>query len=214
MRSRVAPDRRGADRTREIAERLQLSRGQRVQRRDPFVEHRVAHIGDLRFHHVARADDAFFRQKHERVALRVAAPEELYEEARVVAMNFSEKLQAYATQTGFLAISVPDLPLPAGTAPWGIDAALTIQRFVLKRLHELPVTVRRREDVRALRQSLGYTLSVVTAATPEQGFALMRDCASWNDTDINWILRENLKKKRLAKFVEHTEKVSKLLAKR
>ena len=95
-----------------------------------------------------------------------------------------------------------------------IDAALTIQRFVLKRLHELPTTVRRREDVRVLRQSLGYTLSVVTAATPEKGFALMRDCARWNDTDINWILRENLKKKRLAKFVEHTEKVSKLLAKR
>jgi hypothetical protein len=94
-----------------------------------------------------------------------------------------------------------------------IDAALAIQHFVLKRLHELPTTVRRREDVRVLRQSLGYTLSVVTAATPEKGFALMRDCARWNDTDINWILRENLKKKRLAKFVEHTEKVSKLLAK-
>ncbi len=95
-----------------------------------------------------------------------------------------------------------------------IDAALAIQRFVLERLHELSTTVRKREDVRALRQSLGYTLSVVTAAAPEKGFALMRDCAGWNDPDINWILRENLKKKRLAKFVEHTEKVSKLLAKR
>src|SRR5947208_5033126 len=95
-----------------------------------------------------------------------------------------------------------------------IDAALAIQQYVLKRFHELPTTVRRREDVRALRQSLGYTLSVVTAATPEKGFALTRDCAKWNETDINWMLRENLKKKRLAKFVEHTEKVSKLLAKR
>ena len=95
-----------------------------------------------------------------------------------------------------------------------IDAALAIQRCVLERLHELPAPVRRCEDVRALRQSLGYTLSVVTAATPEKGFALMHDCAKWNDSDINWILRENLKKKRLAKFVEHTEKVSKLLAKR
>ena len=95
-----------------------------------------------------------------------------------------------------------------------IDAALAIQRFVLERLHGLSSTVRKREDVRALRQSLGYTLSVVTAATPEKGFALMRDCAEWNDPDINWILRENLKKKRLAKFVEHTEKVSKLLARR
>lgn len=93
-----------------------------------------------------------------------------------------------------------------------INAALAIQRFVLVRFHELSNVVRKREDVRALRQTLGYTLSVVTAATPEKGFALMHECAEWNDTDINWILRENLKKKRLAKFVEHTEKVSKLLA--
>jgi len=93
-----------------------------------------------------------------------------------------------------------------------IDAALAIQRLVLERLHALPAAVRKREDVRALRQSLGYTLSVVAAAAPEKGFALMRDCAGWDDPDVNWILRENLKKKRLAKFVEHTEKVAKLLA--
>jgi hypothetical protein len=95
-----------------------------------------------------------------------------------------------------------------------IDAAFTIQRLVLERLHELPSADRKCEDVRVLRQTLGYTLSVVTAATPEQGFALMSDCAKWNDTDINCILRENLKNKRLAKFVEHTDMVSKLLAKR
>src|SRR5947209_8273370 len=95
-----------------------------------------------------------------------------------------------------------------------IDAALAIQRYVLGRVHKLSATDRKREDVRVLRQSLGYTLSVVTAADPEKGFALMRDCAKWDDADINWILRENLKKKRLAKFVEHTEKVSKLLANR
>jgi hypothetical protein len=95
-----------------------------------------------------------------------------------------------------------------------IDAALAMQRFVLVRLHELSNNGRKRDDVRALRQALGYTLSVVTAATPEKGFALMRECAEWKDPDINWILRENLKKKRLAKFVEHTEKVSNLLASR
>jgi hypothetical protein len=93
-----------------------------------------------------------------------------------------------------------------------IDAALTIQRLVLERLHALPLAVRKREDVRTLRRALGYTLSVVAASTPEKGFALMRECAGWRDPDINWILRENLKKKRLAKFVEHAEKVSKLLA--
>jgi len=125
-------------------------------------------------------------------------------------IELAKKGNCFQQRASIAAIAEPSLLQDQIT----IDAALTIQRFVLKRLHELPATVRRREDVRALRQSLGYTLSVVTAATPEQGFALMRDCASWNDTDITWILRENLKKKRLAKFVEHTEKVSKLLAKR
>ncbi len=94
-----------------------------------------------------------------------------------------------------------------------IEAALAMHRHVLGRLHKLPPTNRKREDVRVLRQALGYTLSKVTALIPEKGFALMRDCAKWDDADINWILRENLRKKRLAKFVEHTEKVSRLLAK-
>ncbi len=93
-----------------------------------------------------------------------------------------------------------------------VHAALMIQSIVLERFHELDKVERKREDVRALRQALSYTLSVVTAATPERGFALMRTCVKWDDPDINWILRENLKKKRLAKFVEHTEKVSQLLA--
>lgn len=93
-----------------------------------------------------------------------------------------------------------------------IDTALTIQSIVLERFRELAKIDRKREDVRVLRQALGYTLSVVTAATPEKGFALMRKCVTWDDPDINWILRENLKKKRLAKYVEHTEKVSQLLA--
>ena len=96
-------------------------------------------------------------------------------------------------------------------APEMISAALMIQRIVLERLHAAPVSDRKREDFRALRQAGGYTVSVVTAAAPEDGFALMRECASWKDSDINWVLRENLKKKRLAKFGQHTEGLSRLL---
>jgi hypothetical protein len=93
-----------------------------------------------------------------------------------------------------------------------VRAAMAIQQVVLERLHAAPGTDRKREDFRVLRQALGYTLSVVTAASPEKGFALMRNCATWRDADITWILRENLKKKRLAKFVEYTEGLSRLLA--
>ena len=54
------------------------------------------------------------------------------------------------------------------------DAALAIQQLVLERLHAMPVTERKREDVRALRQALGYTVSVVVAAAPERGLQATR----------------------------------------
>ncbi len=91
-------------------------------------------------------------------------------------------------------------------------AALALQRIVLERLRDAPKLDRKTEDLRTLRRTLGYTVSVVTVALPEQGFALMRECASWNVVDITWILRENLKKKRLAKFPEDTEVLTKMLA--
>lgn len=93
-----------------------------------------------------------------------------------------------------------------------VASALIMQRVALEYLHALPVTERKRPDVRVLRQALGYTLSVVTAASPDDGFALMCEIATWNDPDINWVLRENLKKRRLAKFRDYTDKVIDLMA--
>src|ERR1700704_2898485 len=43
---------------------------------DPFIEHGVAHVCQAGFHQVSRAYDSFFRQKDNRVALRVAPPQE------------------------------------------------------------------------------------------------------------------------------------------
>jgi len=96
-------------------------------------------------------------------------------------------------------------------APEMVNGSLEIQRVVLGRLHLAPAAERRREDFRALRKALGYTLSVVTAVVPEEGFALMREGVAWGDADIVWILRENLKKKRLAKFAEYIGELSRLL---
>jgi hypothetical protein len=93
-----------------------------------------------------------------------------------------------------------------------VEAALVMQRVAIEYLHSLPVGERRRNDARILRQALGYTLSVVTAARPADGFALMCEIATWNDPDINWVLRENLKKRRLARFREYTDKVIDLMA--
>jgi hypothetical protein len=93
-----------------------------------------------------------------------------------------------------------------------LATALQLQHIILERLHNAPIDARKGEDFRTLKRTLGFTLSVITVSAPEQGFALMRECATWNDNDIRWILRENLNKKRLAKFVEDTRVVSNLLA--
>lgn len=95
--------------------------------------------------------------------------------------------------------------------PEMLPAALTLQRIALERLHAVALSDRKNEHFRILRRTLGYTLSVITAAAPEQGFALMRESASWNDPDVREVLRENLKKKRLAKYAKDAAEVAKLL---
>jgi Na+-transporting methylmalonyl-CoA/oxaloacetate decarboxylase gamma subunit len=59
---------------------------------------------------------------------------------------------------------------------------------------------RRSDEFRVLRQALGYCWSVVTAASPTKGKALMEVWAGSADRDVRWILRENLKKARLVRL--------------
>lgn len=77
------------------------------------------------------------------------------------------------------------------------EDALAVQANAVSTFMGIAPERRRDEDVRALRQALGYTLSVVTAASPETGFHLMEELAALPDPDIVWIVRENMKKKRL-----------------
>ena len=56
---------------------------------------------------------------------------------------------------------------------------------------------RKSEQFRVMRKALGYTLSVVVRALPREGFEFMAQLIDSQDKDIKWILRENLKKKRL-----------------
>jgi hypothetical protein len=57
---------------------------------------------------------------------------------------------------------------------------------------------RRRDDFRALRKGLAYCWSVAVAAYPEVGKAAFQGWVATTDPDVRWVLRENLKKKRLA----------------
>jgi hypothetical protein len=56
---------------------------------------------------------------------------------------------------------------------------------------------RRSEDFQTLRKGLGYCWSVAVAASPIEGKALMEKWLVWSDKDVQWIMRENLKKARL-----------------
>lgn len=122
-------------------------------------------------------------------------------------MDLLDRADCLQLRACLAAISEPVLL----TSEQFITSALLMQRIAIEYLHALPASERKRTDVRALRQALGYTLSVVTAANPEDGFALMCEIATWNDADINWVLRENLKKRRLARFREYTGKVINLM---
>lgn len=77
------------------------------------------------------------------------------------------------------------------------EDALAVQAEAVNQFMHIPDDQRRDENARVLRQALGYALSVVTAASPETGFHLMEELAALPDPDIIWIVRENMKKKRL-----------------
>jgi hypothetical protein len=75
--------------------------------------------------------------------------------------------------------------------------ALQLHRKVLDRV--LTTKERKSEDFRTLRKALGYTLSVVVQALPQEGFRCMSQLIQWHDPDLTWIVKQNLKKNRLLK---------------
>jgi hypothetical protein len=85
------------------------------------------------------------------------------------------------------------------------EDALSVQAEGANRFLNIPEERRRDDDVRVLRQALGFTLSVVTAASPETGFHLMEELAALPDIDMIWIIRENMKKKRLSKWQDRLD---------
>jgi hypothetical protein len=56
------------------------------------------------------------------------------------------------------------------------------------------------EGFRVLRQALGYCWSVATVALPKKGKEMMERWFLSEDRDVRWVMRENLKKNRLARI--------------
>jgi hypothetical protein len=75
--------------------------------------------------------------------------------------------------------------------------ALELHKTVFAKI--LAARVRKSEEFKALKQGLGYSLSVVVRAIPREGFAYMHQTIGLQDADILWIIKENLKKNRLIK---------------
>ena len=93
-------------------------------------------------------------------------------------------------------------------------AALCEPRLLTKRKHaELVLNILDRittllsdtedkgnEGFKVLRQALGYCWSVAVVAFPEKGKEMMERWFASEDKDVRWIMRENLKKNRLARM--------------
>ncbi|WP_457946437.1 HEAT repeat domain-containing protein [Pseudarthrobacter sp. alpha12b] len=81
------------------------------------------------------------------------------------------------------------------------DAARAVEVLdtITASLEETDPGTRRADQFRVLRQALGYCWSVAVAASPALGMAQLEKWAACGDKDVRWILRENLKKARLAR---------------
>lgn len=88
--------------------------------------------------------------------------------------------------------------------------ALQLHKDIIAQV--LGVKERRSERFRILRKGLGYTLSVVVCAAPQEGFAFLAQLLDAQDPDVRWIVRENLKKNRLVRgFPKEVETLKILL---
>jgi hypothetical protein len=88
--------------------------------------------------------------------------------------------------------------------------ALELHKKVFAKI--LAARVRKPEGFKALKQGLGYSLSVVVRAIPREGFEYMHQIVDLHDEDIRWIIKENLKKNRLIKnFPAEVASIKKLL---
>jgi hypothetical protein len=70
---------------------------------------------------------------------------------------------------------------------------------------------RKDDDAQALRKALGYAFSVFLAANLS-GFSRLEEIARVNDKDAGWVVRENLKKSRIAdRYSDECARVAALL---
>lgn len=89
--------------------------------------------------------------------------------------------------------------------------ALELHTKIFSRI--LSTKDRKSDAFKTMRKGLGYTLSVVVCAVPNEGFALIQQLIGLQDADILWIIKQNLKKNRLTKnFPDYVASINELLS--
>lgn len=90
--------------------------------------------------------------------------------------------------------------------------SLKISEAILNEIRVCGKAARRSEDFTVLSKGLQYALSVFVAHQPDDGFALLKKFAGWNDPDLQKIMKANLNKSRLTKkYQRQVDEVSDLL---
>lgn len=93
----------------------------------------------------------------------------------------------------------------AGLAEPRLLAAPTTAAALLEMLESITESMARAEDrkseaFKTLRQGMGYCWSVAVVAHPALGKRLMQKWLKTADSDVRWLMKENLKKNRLMKL--------------
>ena len=76
--------------------------------------------------------------------------------------------------------------------------ALALLEQIMTAIVRIPYSERRSDEFRTLRQALGYCWSVAVVADPVDGKRALERWARSADPDVRWIVRENLRKRRLS----------------
>jgi hypothetical protein len=100
------------------------------------------------------------------------------------------------------------------TDPGRVRATLGVLEAATGPVEAAATEERRSEAFKAFRKGLGYCWSVAVAAAPDVGWpafeAVVERAATGGDRDLRWIVRENLRKRRLERL--DADRVAALLA--
>lgn len=115
---------------------------------------------------------------------------------RLLVADWVASSNPLVVRAGIAAICEPRLLSDSATAA----AALAACAQATELLVHLPAARRRNEDVRTLRQGLGYCWSVAVAGSPQDGLPLFLALDS-ADPDVAWVVKSNRGKQRLARLL-------------